>query len=79
MSASSAFEDARESIEEDIDHFEGRLPERSALVWHGYIAALLIYDLISVDEYARLSDLLPKIENNPVITVFLGRPNDYSD
>lgn len=48
-------------------------------MWGGYIAALLIHDLISVNEHAKLSDMLPKIENNPVMTVFLGRPNDYAD
>lgn len=79
MSAASTFDDTRDSIQNDIDHFGGQLPERYALVWDGYIAALVIHDLITIAEHARLAAMLPKIENNPVITVLLGRPNDYSD
>jgi hypothetical protein len=50
----------------------GSIPRDVALVWDGYFAALLEWGLISVDEHARLVDLLPSVPNNPVLGVFLG-------
>ena len=42
------------------------------LVWDGYIAGLLEWGLLTADEHEKLSNLLPKIDNNPVMRVFLG-------
>lgn len=79
MHGKPTFDGLRDRIQEDIDHFKGALPERYALVWDGYLAALLEWGLISVQEHSRLVNMLPKIENNPVITILIGRPNDYVD
>jgi hypothetical protein len=68
------FAELRGRIQRDIDHFGGQLPERLALVWDGYIAGLLEWGLVSVADHARLSELLLKLPDNPVISVFLGRP-----
>lgn len=76
MGAKPTFDEMRERIQEDIDHFHGDLPIPYALVWDGYLGALIEWSLISVDEHARLTDMLPKIDDNPVITILIGRPED---
>jgi hypothetical protein len=45
---------------------------RAALVWDGYLAALLEWGLISVADHELLTSLLPHIEDNPVIRIFTG-------
>ena len=50
----------------------GVIPKDVALVWDGYLAALIEWGLITVDEHFRLVDLLPSIPDSPVIGVFLG-------
>ena len=50
----------------------GVVPPDVGLVWDGYFAALLEWGLITPDEHSRLSDLLPRIPDNPVLGVFLG-------
>ena len=58
----------------ELDAFGGNMPERYALVWHGYLAALMERGLIDPQVYKRLHDALPKIEEpNPLITLFEGR------
>jgi len=79
MYSQPTFDELRSRINDDIDHFRGQLPERYAIAWGGYIAALLEWGAISVDDHARLFDMLPRVENNPVLAILLGRPNDYSD
>jgi hypothetical protein len=60
-------------IQQEIDHFNGNLPERVAICWDGYIAALLEWNLISIQEHKELSDMLPEVPDNPVTAIFLGR------
>jgi len=72
------FAGLRDKLTEEVERHGGRLPERIAFVWYGYLAALLLYDLISLKEYSDLCDLLPRIEDNPVGTMFIGR-QDESD
>ena len=69
----TVFRDTQARIQDDINHFGGSLPERTALVWDGFIAALLEYGLVSVEAHGKLSDMLPKIPDNPVVALFLGR------
>lgn len=56
-----------------MTHFGGELPERVALVWDGYLAALLEWGLISPSEHKEVADMLPEIADNPVMSIFLGR------
>lgn len=61
-------------IQSDIDAFEGKLPERYALAWHGYLAGLLEWGVIDIPSYDELFKLLPSIqEPNPIATIFSGR------
>ncbi len=61
-------------IQSDINAFDANLPERYAIAWHGYLAALLEWQVINLQTYKRLVTLLPPItEPNPVTTIFSGR------
>lgn len=69
-------------ISADIRHYGGAMPERAALAWGGYLAAMLEWDLISVSAHDRLSDLLPRhesTEEDPVLAIFLGRDDPTED
>lgn len=61
-------------INRDTKHFAGNLPERYALAWHGYIAGLYEWNLIDLQGYGRLVDILPKTSPpDPIVEIFEGR------
>jgi len=63
-------------IRADIEHFEGKLPEKYALAWGGYVAGLYEWGTIDLSYYRGLNDLLPKVsEPDPVAEIFVGREN----
>ena len=66
-------DEIKNRIWKDIDFYNGALPERVALSWSGYLAALIEWGLISPKEHDSLSDILPSIQNNPAIHILLGR------
>ncbi len=45
-----------------------------ALIWHGYLGALLEWGLIEVQVFDRLSALLPKIGNKELYEMFADEP-----
>lgn len=63
-------------IGSDILHYKGDLPERVAIAWSGYIAALLEWGLLSVGEHDALHALLPAVGNDPVYDIMLGRNDE---
>ena len=79
MTEKPTFEELSNRIRADIKHFGGELPERYSIAWGGYIAALTEWDLISVGDHKRLCELMPKIDNDPVIDIALGRPDETLD
>lgn len=62
----------RERIRECALHYGGAVPPDAALVWDGYLAALIEWGLLTPEEHGELSELLPNVENNPVMGIFLG-------
>ena len=48
------------------------LPREMALAWHGYLAAALEWDLVSVAQHGELSGMLPEPPGDFVTHVFLG-------
>ena len=67
----------RNHIQEQIVHFGAPLPERHALVWAGYLAALLDEGLLDFTHYKELKRLLPKIADpNPVEDIFIFEPDN---
>lgn len=45
--------------------------ERHAICWQGYLAALIEWGLISIEQHSRLSDLMPVNDPDPVMDIFL--------
>jgi hypothetical protein len=77
MTATELTKDIEDRIQSDIKHFKERMPERYSIAWHGYIASLYEFSFISQEHYAKLFDLLPKInEPNPIAEIFSGRDED---
>ena len=64
-------------IERDIKFFKGNLPERYALAWHGYVAGLYEWDVIDLESYGQLVDILPKTSSpDPIVEIFEGRDDE---
>lgn len=63
----------RGRIQADARAYGGTLPREATIAWEGYLAALIEWGQLSVDEHARLCDLLPRIEDSPVTHILLGR------
>ena len=60
-------------IQADIDHFGGNLPERTAISWRGYLAAMIEWQLISVYDHRKLLKLIPPVDDDPAIHILTGR------
>ena len=63
----------------ETTHYGGALPERFAVAWAGYLAAMLDWGLIEISAYDRLTELLPRresTEEDPILAIFLGRDGD---
>ena len=71
-------DELRTRIQNEFIYFGGALPERVALVWSGYLAALLEWGLITPSEHKEVTDMLPEIPDNPVMAIFLGREQESS-
>jgi hypothetical protein len=60
-------------INADVKHFDGVLPERTAIAWRGYLAAALEWDVISVEQYDSLLAQIPPVSDDPAIAILRGR------
>jgi hypothetical protein len=60
-------------IQSDIDHFDGKLPERFAIAWRSYLAGLLEWGVLDVPAYDGLSKLLPNVPDDPTVMILRGR------
>jgi hypothetical protein len=63
-------EELRKRISEHLQHHSGST--EVALIWHGYIAALLEWSLITPDTHSRLNQLLPDVGRTELMELFLG-------
>jgi len=66
-------QELRIRIQLDIDHFGGDLPERFAIAWRAYLAALIEWKLISIADHEALCKMLPAVEDDPSVAILLGR------
>jgi hypothetical protein len=73
MREKPSFDETKDRIDADSAHYGGTLPERAAIAWYGYLAALIEWGLISPSEHKRLTELLPPVDNNPASAILLGR------
>ncbi len=60
-------------IDDELAFFSNNIPERNAIAWRGYLAALLEWSDIEIAQYDQLLTMVPEVENDPVIDIFLGR------
>ena len=60
-------------INADIEHFGGTLPERNAIAWRSYLAAMLECDLIPVATYDALVARIPPVNDDPAVAILRGR------
>jgi hypothetical protein len=60
-------------VRQSIAEHKGTLPKESALVWFGYFASLLTWELLSVEDYCALLELLPDYPDDPEVQRILGR------
>jgi hypothetical protein len=60
-------------VRQSVVEHNGVLPRESALVWFGYFASLLAWELLSVEDYGTLLELLPDYPDDPVVQRILGR------
>lgn len=60
-------------IQSDINHFDGKLPERFAIAWRSYLAALLEWGVLDVQKYDALNEMLPSVSDDPAIAILRGR------
>ncbi len=60
-------------IQADAEHFGGVLPERYAIAWRGYLAALLEWNLVSVLQYDSLLVHIPPVQDDPAVAILRGR------
>jgi hypothetical protein len=77
MNIQNIEKDLRERIQIDLDYFKGGMPERYAIAWHAYLAALAEWELIDFQIQGNLAMMLPKIsEPDPVVEILIGRDED---
>jgi hypothetical protein len=57
-----------------VEHIDNSRTDKALVsaCWHGYLAALLEWGLITPEDHARLIRLLPPLDPNPVLQIFLG-------
>ncbi len=74
MTKEEIAKEIKSRINADAQALSGNLPERFALAWHGYLAALLEWQIIGIPQYDELFEVLPEIDDpNPITTIFTGR------
>ncbi len=77
MNKEEIVEEIKSRISADVRALNGYLPERFALAWHGYLAALLEWQIIDIPQYDELFELLPDVSDpNPITTIFSGREDE---
>jgi hypothetical protein len=60
-------------VRQSVVEHKGALPKESALVWYGYFASLLAWELLSVEDYGTLLELLPDYPDDPLVQRILDR------
>jgi hypothetical protein len=65
------------NLEDDLRHFEGRLPERAAIAWHAFLSAMMEWRILVFAEYRRILTQLPPYPSQPIDHVLLGRAITY--
>lgn len=65
-------------IRADARAYGGTLPREAAIAWSGYLAGLIEWGVLTVQEHAILHSLLPTVADSPVHHILLGREDAES-
>lgn len=77
MTEEQIAEELENRIRADIDYFNGNLPEKYSVAWHGYTAGLYEWKIIGLGYYRRLTNILPPVgEPNVIAEIFEGREDE---
>lgn len=60
-------------IQADVEQFGGAMPERTALTWRGYLAAMLEWNLLTPADYDALVAKIPPVADDPAVAILRGR------
>jgi hypothetical protein len=60
-------------IDAEAAHFGGTMPEKTAICWRGYLAAMLERGMLQPDQYDGLLVRVPDVEQDPAIDLLRGR------
>ncbi len=71
MTERPQYDELKKRIVEHLDNSQND-KELVSACWHGYLAALLEWGFINAEDHARLISLLPPVDPNPVLQIFLG-------
>jgi hypothetical protein len=73
MSTEETASELRNRIQNDMDYFDGELPERFAIAWRSYLAGLLEWGILDVPRYYALTELIPDVSDDPAVVILRGR------
>lgn len=81
MADKPTFGELVDRLQEARNHFGGDLPKDVAAAWSGYHAALIEWDLISIEDHRRLVEMLPELRqvDDPVMGIFLGYRDEANE
>jgi hypothetical protein len=63
----------KQRIELDRVSCGGRLPEVHAIAWRAYLAGLLEWGVIPIQDFDALTAALPLVDDDPASAILLGR------
>ena len=66
-------------VSNEINYHKGAIPTCVNTAWGGYLAALAEHELITIEEFKYLKNMFPKLENDPVEYLLLGRHEEGKD
>lgn len=79
MSEKPQFQELANRIKAHLASSDDNAAKREiSIAWDGYIAALLEWDMISIQDHQELYSLLPKVEKSPVGEILTGVDGQYS-
>jgi hypothetical protein len=55
------------------------MPEKTAISWRGYLAAMLKWNLIPIAYYDALLKLIPQLHDDPTVDILKGRTSPHID
>ncbi|MFZ2488087.1 MAG: hypothetical protein WAZ19_08175 [Anaerolineae bacterium] len=66
-------ENLRYRLQSDLRYYQQHMPKEQAVAWSAYLAALLEWRVLDLPSHDVLAAMLPDIENDPTISIMLGR------